>query len=60
MTTAGDDEPPNQEEDYQRQRQACILACENSLWQQQEELDTHVCKLDRFYNNIEWKCLEVK
>jgi hypothetical protein len=55
----GDDEPPIQEE-YQRQRQGRILARENALRQQQEELHVLVRKLDRVYDGIEQKSLEAE
>ena len=51
-------EAPNQEDEYQRQRQACILAHEATLRQQQEELDALVERLDRVYGNIEQRCLK--
>lgn len=56
----GDNKSPNQGEEYQRQRQARILAREATLQLQQEELDVLIRNLDRVYNDIEQKCIEDK
>ena len=56
----GNSGSPIQEEEYQRQHQARILAREATLRQQQEELDTLIERFDQVYDNIEQKCLEAK
>jgi hypothetical protein len=47
----GDKEAPNQEE-YMRRCQACILAREASLYQQQEEFNALVQKLDCVFGDV--------
>ena len=54
-TTEGDKEAPNQEEEYQCQRQAHILAREAVVRQQQEELFNLTQKIDRAYEDVEWR-----
>lgn len=56
----GDKEALNQEEEYQRQRQARILTREAALCCQQEELDALMQKIDRAYEDIERRCLEAE
>lgn len=53
-------ESPNQEVEYQHQRQARVLAYEATLRQQEEELDALVQKLNRVYNDIKRRCLEAE
>jgi hypothetical protein len=55
----GDKEAPNQEE-YQHQCQARILACEATLRQQEEELDAHMQKINHAYGDVERRCIEAK
>jgi hypothetical protein len=56
----GDNESPNQEEEYQRQRRERILTHEATLQQRKEELNALICKLDQVYDDIEQKCLVAK
>jgi hypothetical protein len=56
----GNSGSPVQEEEYQRQHQARILAREATLWQQQEELDALIERLDQVYGNIEQRRLKAE